>query len=65
MDKAIERINCMDHLGKPESTGWKNVLTLLPTPCGRSSVGRASDCGSDGRGFKFLRSPQELIANTL
>ena len=31
MDKAIERINCMGHLGKPESTGWKNVLTLLPS----------------------------------
>ena len=39
MDKAIERINCMDHLGKPESTGWKNVLTLLPsTRCGNAAV---------------------------
>ena len=31
MDNAIGRINCMDHLGKPESTRWKNVLTLLPS----------------------------------
>ena len=27
-------------------------------PCGCSSVGRASDCGSECRGFEFRQSPQ-------
>lgn len=39
---------------------WHNrpPFINLPTPGGRSSVGRAVDCGSTGRGFKSRRSPQ-------
>lgn len=42
--------------------GFKNLLSLSVSfcPCsgGRSSVGRAWDCDSQGRGFKPRRSPQ-------
>lgn len=31
----------------------------------RSSVGRALDCGSSGRGFKPRRSPRENINNII
>src|SRR6185369_15426060 len=30
---------------------------------GRSSIGRAPDCGSGGRGFEPRRSPQQFIYN--
>ena len=35
------------------------VRIPLLAPCGRSSVGRASDCGSECRGFELLRSPHK------
>ena len=37
---------------------------LLKLNGGRSSVGRALDCDSSGRGFKPLRSPQFLLLPT-
>lgn len=46
--------------------GFKNLLSLSVSfcPCsgGRSSVGRAWDCDSQGRGFKPRRSPQNFLA---
>ena len=38
------------------------ALSLVESPArgGRSSVGRASDCGSEGRGFESRRSPSYI-----
>lgn len=40
----------------------RRILNMKSKPRngGRSSVGRAPDCGSGGRGFKSHRSPQKL-----
>ena len=41
----------------------KNVLNCLQSTCGeRSSAGRASVCGTEGRGFKSHRSPHLMRA---
>ena len=52
---------------------FTSALTLTGVPCifydllhiwgGRSSAGRALDCGSSGRGFKSRRSPSHFQAN--
>ena len=45
------------------AVGCLYIYGILHIWGGRSSAGRALDCGSSGRGFKSRRSPSRFQAN--